>query len=237
MHVLVVEDEPALRAFLLPLLVRHGFSANAVATGAAGVAAVLDRRPDLVLLDLNLPDMDGLEVCRRLRRQDGRHLPIVMLTGRDTREDELAGFAAAADDYVVKPFDPDTLVARIRATLRLAGVRQARRHRLGDVTVDLDLRRAERDGVDLGLARKEFDLLAFLLEHPNRVFGKAQLLDQVWGPEFTGDTHTVEVRYGTLRRLIEANPNRPRFLLTRPGVGYYLLLPDARRADPAEALS
>jgi DNA-binding response OmpR family regulator len=225
-RVLVVEDEPALRSFLVPLLVRNGFAADAVGTGAEALAAVADRSPDLVLLDLTLPDLDGMHVCRALRRRPA-YLPIVVLTGRDRREDELAAFAATVDDYVTKPFDPETLVARVRAVLRLAGTRQLREARLGDVVIDLAAREARRDGRSLALPPKEFDLLAFLLEHPGQVFGRSQLLDQVWGPDFAGDPHTVSVRMANLRSAVEPNPNRPRYLRTRVGVGYYLT-PDGR---------
>jgi DNA-binding response OmpR family regulator len=225
MRVLVVDDEAPLRAFLGPLLEREGFTADCVATGSEALAAVTDARPDLVLLDVNLPDLSGLDVCRAIRRLPG-YVPVILLTGLDSRDDELAGFAALADEYVTKPFVPEALVARVRAVLRLAGNGQRRVVRLGDVEVDLLAREVRRDGRDVGLQPKEFDLLAFLVEHPGQVFGQSQLLDHIWGPEYDGDPHTVVVRMSRLRSLIEPNPNTPRYLLTRPGVGYYLKLED-----------
>ncbi|GAC1442376.1 MAG: two-component system response regulator TrcR [Mycobacteriales bacterium] len=222
MRVLVVEDEPALRSYLVPLLERSGYDVDAVETGAQALAAVDARRPDLVLLDVGLPDLSGLDVCREIRRSP-TYLPVVMLTGLDGREDELRGFAVHADDYVTKPVQPETLLARLRAVLRLAGLAQSGNvARLGDLEVDLRGREVRRDGRPLPLAPKEFELLAFLLEHPGQVFGKTQLLAQVWGTDFVGDTHTVESRMSRLRLAIEANPNRPRHLHNRRGVGYFL---------------
>ena len=192
MRVLVVEDEPGLRSYLVPLLERAGYTADAVATGAEALASVADRRPDLVLLDVGLPDLSGLEVCRHLRTLPG-YLPVIMLTGLDAREDELRGFEVKADDYITKPVVPDTLLARIRAVLRLAAIAEAGDTlTLGSVQVDLRAREARRNGTPLALGPKEFDLLAFLLEHPGQVFGKTQLLAHVWGPDFDGDPHTVE---------------------------------------------
>ncbi|HEV2889176.1 MAG TPA: response regulator transcription factor [Frankiaceae bacterium] len=225
MRVLVVDDEESVRSFLGPLLEREGFTATLVASGAAAVASVLDSRPDLVLLDVNLPDLSGLEVCRAIRRQPG-YVPVILLTGLDSREDELAGFAALADEYVTKPFLPEALIARIRALLRVQASGQRRVVHLGDVEVDLLAREARRNGVPLSIGPKEFDLLTFLVEHPNQVFGRTQLLAAVWGVDFDGDPHTVAVRMSILRAAIEPNPNRPEYLLTRNGVGYYLRLPD-----------
>jgi DNA-binding response OmpR family regulator len=148
-----------------------------------------------------------------------------MLTGLDSREDELRGFAVSADDYVTKPVEPETLLARIRAVLRLSGLaRSGQVVQLGDLEVDLRAREVRRGGKPLQLAPKEFELLAFLLEHPGQVFGKTQLLAQVWGSDYLGDTHTVESRMSRLRIAIEANPNRSRHLHNRRGVGYFLTL-------------
>ena len=224
MRVLVVDDERSVLSFVGPLLEREGFTTTLVDSGTAAVASVLDSRPDLVLLDVNLPDLSGLEVCRAIRRQPG-YVPVILLTGLDSREEELAGFAAMADEYVTKPFIPEALVARVRALLRVQGSGQRRAVRLGDVEVDLVARDARRDGEALPLAPKEFDLLAFLVEHPNQVFGRRQLLNSVWGVDYDGDPHTVAVRMSNLRAAIEKNPNRPEYLLTRNGVGYFLRLP------------
>jgi DNA-binding response OmpR family regulator len=223
-HVLVVEDEPPLLSYLVPLLQREGFEVTAARTGAAALAICADRTPGLVLLDVGLPDLSGLEVCRELRRRPG-YVPVVMLTGLDSPADELAGFAVRADDYIAKPVQPELLLARIRAVLRLAaGGQQAAHIQVGDVTVDLQLREARRDGRPLELGVREFDLLAWLAERPGQVFGKTQLLAAVWGPDFEGDPHTVESRMSRVRIAVEDNPNSPRHVHTRRGVGYFLTL-------------
>jgi DNA-binding response OmpR family regulator len=224
MRVLVVEDEPALRSYLVPLLERSGYAVHAVGSGAEALATIAQRAPDVVLLDVGLPDLSGLDVCREIRRAPS-YLPVLILTGLDTPEDELRGFAVSADDYITKPVQPDTLLARIRAVLRLSQLaRGGDVAQLGDLDVDLRCREVRRGGKPLPLAPKEFDLLAFLLEHPGQVFGKTQLLAQVWGSDYAGDTHTVESRMSRLRIAIEANPNRPRHLHNRRGVGYFLTL-------------
>ena len=224
MRVLVVEDEPGLRSYLVPLLEREAFAVEAVASGGEALAAVRDRRPDLVLLDVGLPDLSGLDVCREIRRLP-EYVPVVMLTGLDSREDELRGFDAKADDYVTKPVEPATLIARVRAVLRLAAAaRDGHVVALGDVEVDLRAKEVRRDGRPVALGTKEFELLAFLVEHPSQVFGKTQLLTQVWGADFDGDPHTVETRMSRLRVAIEANPNKPAHLHSRRGLGYYLTL-------------
>lgn len=235
MRILVVEDEEALRSFLVPRLEREGWQVDSAATGTAALAAVRSHRPDLVVLDVGLPDLSGLDVCRELRRLPG-YLPVLMLTGLDSREDELRGFAADADDYVIKPVQPDTLVARIRALLRRSTAgRDLDRVWLGEVEVDLRTRTARRGGIDLGLGPREFDLLAFLLEHPGQVFGKTQLLTHVWGSDADVDTHAVTARISALRARVETNPNRPQYVLTRPGVGYYLQLPDPVSSESNES--
>jgi len=221
---LIVEDEEGLRSYLEPLLIRAGYDADSVASGGEALMSIRIRRPDLVLLDVGLPDLSGLEVCREIRRMPG-YLPVVFLTGQDSPEDELRGFGARCDDYITKPVQPETLLARIKNVLRLAGIAaHGDKVTLGSVTVDLRAREALRDGRPLPLGPKEFDLLAFLLEHPGQVFGKTQLLTQVWSPDFRGDPHTVESRMSKLRIELEDNPNTPRHLHTRRGVGYCLTL-------------
>jgi DNA-binding response OmpR family regulator len=223
MRILVVDDEPTLVSFLVPFLQWNSFVAEAAATGEAALAAVEAHRPDLVLLDVALPGMDGLEVCRALRRRPD-YIPVVLLTRRVGHDDELAGFAALADDYVTKPISPDSLLARIHAVLRLArsGDPARRVLRFGDVEVDLAAGEVRRGGRPVALKPREFALLAFLAEHPGQVFGRTQLLAQVWGPEFVGDPATVTQHISRLRLAVEADPNRPRHLITRPGVGYRL---------------
>lgn len=220
-RVLVVDDEEPQRAFLGPLLTRHGYAVCEAATGADALECVETSHPDLVLLDVGLPDILGLEVCQRLRRR-GRYLPVIMVTAWDTPADELAGLRASADDYVVKPFAPETLLARIEAVLRRCRALRARRVRLGaDVLVDLDAREISRRGRALGVRAREFDLLAFLVEHPGQVFGAHQLLRAVWAGQESG-TNAVAVNVSRLRTLIEDHPSHPRLLCTRWGVGYYV---------------
>jgi DNA-binding response OmpR family regulator len=144
-RVLVVDDEESVLSFVGPLLEREGLTTTLVASGTAAVGSVVDSRPDLVLLDVNLPDLSGLDVCRAIRRQPG-HIPVILLTGRDSREDQVAGFEALADDYVTKPFVPELLVARVRSWLRAYGNGQRRAVQLGDVEVDLLAREATRNG-------------------------------------------------------------------------------------------
>lgn len=221
LRILVVDDEPTLVSFLVPVLERHGFTAESVPDGESALVAVAERAPDLVVLDVGLPGLDGLEVCRRLRRGPA-YLPVILLTGLGSRADELAGFAALADDYVVKPLTPDTLVARIQAVLRRThGGDPARRLvRFGANELDLAAAEVRRDGQPVPLTRKELALLVFLVEHPGQTFGHSQLLSQVWGVDFAGSTATVVQHMHRLRAALEADPSRPRHLLTRPGIGY-----------------
>ncbi|MHB8340846.1 MAG: response regulator transcription factor [Mycobacteriales bacterium] len=221
MRILVVDDEPSLCSFLVPVLTRAGFQAESVGSGAAALAAVVDRPPDLVLLDVGLPDMSGLAVCQALRRRP-EYLPVILLTVLGSRADELAGFAALADDYITKPFSADTLLARVRAVLRCSGSGDPARHRrrFGDVEIDLAAKSVRRGDRPVPLTRKQFELLAFLVEHPGRVFGSLQLLGEVWGVEYDGSTATVAQHIWRLRSALEADPSRPRHLITRSGVGY-----------------
>lgn len=221
LHILVVDDEPTLVSFLVPVLQRHGFTAESAPDGESALAVVQERRPDLVVLDVALPGMDGLAVCRRLRRGPA-YLPVILLTGLGSRADELAGFAALADDYVVKPLSPDTLVARIHAVLRRThgGDPGRRLVRFGANELDPAACEVRRDGRVVPLTRKEFALLVFLVEHAGQTFGPSQLLAQVWGADFTGSTATVTQHMHRLRLALEPDPSRPRHLLTRPGIGY-----------------
>ncbi|HVB26516.1 MAG TPA: response regulator transcription factor [Mycobacteriales bacterium] len=224
-RVLVVDDEPDVCSYLVPLLAREGFAATAVATGTDALAAVADpdQRPDLVLLDIGLPDMSGFEVCRAIRRLSD-YLPVIMVTGWNGPNHELHGFAAKADDYVTKPIVPEALIARIRAVLRLVRVGSPRTVQLGSVEVDLAVQQVRRDGVQVPLGRLEFALLAFLVEHPGQIFGKTQLLTRIWGPEAEVDPHNVEAKMSRVRAAVEDNPNAPRFVHNRRGLGYYVTL-------------
>jgi two-component system response regulator MtrA len=220
MRILLVEDETLLADAITDQLARAGYQVETVGTGAGALAAARQRRPDLVLLDIGLPDIDGLSVCRSLRAEPGR-LPIILLTARAGRDAELAGFGADADDYITKPFDPALLIARIDAKMRLAGLRRQRHIRLGAADIDLDARCVTRDGVTQpGIGGVTFDLLVFLLEHPNQAFGKTALIEQVWRSEL--DPRRVDNHISKLRAAIEPQPNQPRIIVTLTGVGYRL---------------
>jgi DNA-binding response OmpR family regulator len=217
--VLVVDDDPTVAEVVAGYLQRAGFAVERVADGPSAVARAAAARPDLVVLDLMLPGMDGLEVCRRLR-EDGP-LPVVMLTARGDEDDRILGLEVGADDYVTKPFSPRELVLRVAAVLRRAGdvPDTGPWLRSGPLALDPAARRALRDGVELPLTAREFDLLAFFLRHPGRVMGREELMRRVWGWEF-GDLSTVTVHVRRLREKVEADPGRPRLISTVWGVGY-----------------
>ncbi len=219
--ILVVDDEPTLVATLRYNLEREGFAVDTASDGESGLAAARANRPDLILLDLLLPVMDGFEVCRILRRETTA--PILMLTAKTDEIDKVVGLELGADDYVTKPFSMRELLARVRALLRRAETtppEEAEVLLAGDLQVDLRRREASRGGQALALKPKEFDLLTFLLRNRGRAFTRDQLLNQVWGYDFAGDTRTVDVHVRWLRKSIEDVPARPSRLITVRGVGY-----------------
>ncbi len=219
-RVLVVDDDPTVAEVVLGYLRRAGMQARHAADGPAALAAAEAEPPDLVVLDLMLPGLDGLEVCRRLRirRPD---LPVVMLTALGQESDRVAGLERGADDYVTKPFSPRELVLRIESVLRRSAPRARDAGVLtdGDLSVDLGARRVEKGGAELALTNREFDLLAFLLARPGTVFTRDELMRQVWGWE-VGDRSTVTVHVRRLREKVEADPAAPARLVTVWGVGY-----------------
>ncbi len=219
-RILVVDDEPAVLDVVGRYLRREGFDTILAADGADAVEQAADA--DLVILDLMLPSVDGLEVCRRLR--SARNVPIIMLTAKAEETDKLIGLGVGADDYVVKPFSPRELVARVQAVLRRAGSQSPRDDviRIGDLRINAKTRAVERMGVTINLTAREFDLLAFLSRSPGQVFTREQLLDQVWDFHFGGDESTVTVHVRRLREKIEPDPVRPQYLKTVWGVGYKL---------------
>jgi DNA-binding response OmpR family regulator len=219
-RILVVDDEPAVLDVVGRYLRREGFDTILAADGADAVEQAVDA--DLVILDLMLPSVDGLEVCRRLR--SARNVPIIMLTAKAEETDKLIGLGVGADDYVVKPFSPRELVARVQAVLRRAGSQPPRDDviRIGDLRINAKTRAVERMGVTINLTAREFDLLAFLSRSPGQVFTREQLLDQVWDFHFGGDESTVTVHVRRLREKIEPDPVRPQYLKTVWGVGYKL---------------
>jgi two-component system, OmpR family, response regulator len=232
-HAVVIEDDPDVRALLVELLQQSGFTVADSGTGADGLRSVRELDPDLVTLDLNLPDLDGIEVCRRLR--DGSEAYVIMLTARPDEIDRLVGLETGADDYLTKPFSPRELRARVAAMMRrprrrvTAPAAEAPADpdtnevlRLGPLEVDLEGRLAHLDGAELPLTRIEFDLLATLLSGPRRVWPRETLLRTVWGTEWAGDGHLVEVHMGNLRRKLGDDPRNGRFIRTVRGVGYRL---------------
>jgi two-component system response regulator RegX3 len=225
--ILVVEDEPTLRETLAEALEGEGFEVRQAGDGIAAVATVREREPDLVLLDLMLPGMSGLDVARAIR--GGSSVPILMLTARDSEIDKVVGLEVGADDYVTKPFSLRELSARIRAIFRrtdqLTAARLPPLVELGRVRVDLAGHRLLRDGREVAIKPKVFELLAFLLRHPGQVMTRDQLLEHVWGYDYPGETRTVDVHVHWLRTAIEADPANPAIVQTVRGVGYVLRRP------------
>jgi DNA-binding response OmpR family regulator len=221
-RVLVVEDDETLRTALRYALTREGFEVLTAADGPAGLRAALSERPHLVVLDLMLPGMDGLEVCRRVRAAS--EVPVLILTARADEVDKVVGLELGADDYVTKPFSMRELVARVRALLRRSPASNG--HDAPEVlsgagtTVDLRARTVRRGETPIDLNPKEFDLLVFFLRHPNHVLSREQILDSVWGYDFAGGTRTVDVHVRWLREKIEKNPSQPVHLQTVRGSGY-----------------
>ncbi|MFL6053004.1 MAG: response regulator [Actinoallomurus sp.] len=219
-RVLVVDDDPTVADVVSRYLVRDGHEVVCVADGHAALRAAEERPPDLVVLDLMLPGIDGLEVCRRLRER--WPVPIVMLTALGEETDRLVGLETGADDYVTKPFSPRELALRVKSVLRRArGALTATGKTItdGDLTVDAAAHEVRLGGEEISLTAREFDLLAFLMRHPREAFTRMDLLQKVWGWEF-GDSSTVTVHVRRLREKIEQDPTAPRRILTVWGVGY-----------------
>ena len=219
-RVLVVDDEPMVREVLARYLEREGFEVATSEDGEAALSAFAAKRPDLVLLDLMLPRIDGLEVFRRMRA--GSAVPVIMLTARGEETDRIVGLELGADDYVTKPFSPREVIARVRAVLRRTERAPAGDGTLSFGTIRMDLGRREvlRRDRPVRLTRKEFDLLAHLASSPGVTFTRSQLLEDVWDFAWEGDTSTVTVHIRRLREKIEDEPSDPRHLLTVWGVGY-----------------
>ncbi|MGL5859307.1 MAG: response regulator transcription factor [Angustibacter sp.] len=233
MKVLIVEDDPATRASLERSLQFEGYGVVAVPDGEACLAAVETFRPQVVLLDLGLPRVDGLEVCRRLRAA-GDDVPVLMLTARESTGDRVRGLDAGADDYLPKPFALEELLARLRALVRRSGATSASQQVLvaADLRMDTGSREVSRDGEPITLTRTEFELLQLLMAHPRQVLTRAQILSQVWGYDFDPASNTLEVYVGYLRRKTEVG-GRPRLLHTVRGVGYVLRPPTGDGSQPA----
>ncbi|HNP56168.1 MAG TPA: MtrAB system response regulator MtrA [Gordonia sp. (in: high G+C Gram-positive bacteria)] len=217
-RVLVVDDDAALAEMLTIVLRGEGFEPFHVADGTQALSAVREIRPDLVLLDLMLPGMNGIDVCRVLRQDSG--VPIVMLTAKSDTVDVVLGLESGADDYMVKPFKPKELVARIRARLRRTDDEPAEMLSIGPVEIDVPAHKVTRDGVPISLTPLEFDLLVALARKPRQVFTRDVLLEQVWGYRHPADTRLVNVHVQRLRAKVETDPENPEIVLTVRGVGY-----------------
>lgn len=224
MRILVAEDDPAVRDSLRRSLAFNGYEVSTASDGQEALDLVRDSRPDLLLLDVNMPILDGLETCRRLRAA-GDDLPVLMLTARVEVGDRVLGLDVGADDYLAKPFALEELLARIRALLRRSrpASDDATDHvlRFTDLELDLHARAARRGGRDVQLTRTEFELLAVLMQHPRRVLSRELILDEVWGYDFPTSANSLEVYVGYLRRKTEAG-GEPRLIHTVRGVGYVL---------------
>jgi DNA-binding response OmpR family regulator len=221
-RVLIVEDDPNVSEVVARYLEREGYRVEVASDGAAGLERALADLPDLVVLDLMLPTVGGLEVCRRLR--EVAPVPVIMLTARGEEADRIAGLELGADDYMAKPFSPRELTARVRAVLRrangaLTAATEPAVLRAGDLEVDVIAHEVHIGGELVALTAKEFDLLAHLMRHPRRAFRREELLDDVWGFSY-GDTSTVTVHIRRLREKIEPDPSAPRYVSTVWGVGY-----------------
>ncbi|HEV2359419.1 MAG TPA: response regulator transcription factor [bacterium] len=224
-RVLVVDDEAQILRLLRRTLEAHGYTIEAVDSGRSALDAAERRRPDAILLDLMLPDLDGLEVCRRLRER--LDAPIVVLSARGEERAKVEALDLGADDYLTKPFGTAELLARLRVALRhAAGNPRGPIVQAGDLTIDLDRRLVSLAGTPLHLTPKEYDALKHLAQHAGRVVTHRTLLAAVWGPEYGEELHYLHVVVNQLRRKIEPDTSQPRYILTEPGVGYRFHLPD-----------
>ncbi|GAA3328053.1 response regulator transcription factor [Paeniglutamicibacter sp. ABSL32-1] len=226
---LVVDDEPNIRELLSTSLRFAGFEVVAAANGREALAAVEADTPDLAVLDVMLPDMDGFTITRRLRAA-GKHFPVLFLTARDDTEDKVTGLTVGGDDYVTKPFSLDEVVARIRAVLRRTqpAEEDSAIIRVDDLELDDDAHEVRRSGEVIELSPTEFKLLRYLMMNPNRVLSKAQILDHVWEYDFNGDASIVESYISYLRRKIDSRAEWPSLIQTKRGVGYLMRTADRR---------
>ena len=226
-RLLVVDDDPQIRRVMRTTLIAQGYEISDAHSGEEALEKLRGGQYDLVLLDMNMPGLSGLEACRAMRA--GSDLAIIMLTVRNTEQDKVAALDAGADDYVVKPFSTPELLARIRAALRRSPTAPEAgppRLSLKEVEIDFQSRRATMHGREARLTPKEFDLLRYLTNHPNRTIPHRELLQAVWGPDYGEELEYLRVFVNQLRKKIEPQPAKPRYLLTEPWVGYRFCLPE-----------
>jgi two-component system KDP operon response regulator KdpE len=227
-QILLVDDEVSIQRATAPLLRSRGYTVTVAGSGREALDTFERERPDLLILDLGLPDMDGTEVCRQVRER--ADTPIVILSARGAEKDKVTALDQGADDYVTKPFGPEELLARVRAALRRSLGREGTLHgqlTRGDLTIDFDRRRVHRGGLEIRLTPKEFELLTLLVTHAGRIVTHRTILRAIWGTHGTEQPEHLRVLMGQLRKKIELDPANPRYLLTEPWVGY-------RFADEAE---
>jgi two-component system KDP operon response regulator KdpE len=218
-RILVVDDEPPIRRLLRTSLTSEGFNVLEASTGEQAIRAAAMERPDVMILDLALPDVDGVEVTRQVRGWS--KVPIIVLSARGMEQDKIAALDAGADDYLTKPFGMGELLARIRVALRHQGPPSGDAiYTAGDLTVDLARRLVTMAGQDLSLTPIEYDVLKVLVSHAGKVLTHKQLLKEVWGPAYEQEVHLLRVNISNLRRKLEPDPARPQYILTEPGVGY-----------------
>jgi two-component system KDP operon response regulator KdpE len=220
-RVLVVDDEPEIVRGLRIVLRNAGYSVEAASTKAEALASVATRPPEALVLDLVLPDGDGVSVCKDVRRWS--RLPILVLSAVGDEREKVRALDAGADDYVTKPFGTEELLARLRAVLRRSpDSAQSSRVEIGELVIDLEDRSVKSEGNEVHLTPIEFDLLRILARHPGRLVTHRQLLQEVWGPQYVGESHYLRVHIAHVRAKLEPDPSRPRYLITEPGVGYRL---------------
>ena len=221
--VLVIDDELSIRRFLRISLETAHYRVYEAENGAEALAKAAQVRPEVIILDMNLPDMEGVEVLRRLR--EWTHVPVIILSVRDADRDKVAALDAGADDYLTKPFSTDELLARLRVARRHAQPAPAEPVlTFGDVQIDLARRLVTRGGEPVKLTPTEYALLRLLVQHAGRVLTHRQILKEVWGPQYVDETHYLRVYFAQLRQKLEANPALPRLIVTEPGVGYRLVV-------------
>jgi len=219
-RILIVDDEPNILGTVAPLLRARGYEVFSAMSGRAGLESLERDKPDLIVLDLGLPDMDGVEVCRQIR--ETLNVPILVLSARGAEGDKVGALDAGADDYVTKPFGAEELLARIRASLRRVETPPTPSEPIvrGGLVIDRERFRVARDGEEVRLTPKEFELLTFLAQHPGRVLTHRMILKAIWGPNAVDQPEHLRVLIGALRKKIEPNPSSPRYILTEPWVGY-----------------
>jgi len=221
-RVLIIDDEPPIRRLLKVALTAHGYDPVEATSGQEGLQQAAFLHPDLIILDLGLPDLDGLEVIKSLR--EWSQVPVIILTVREHEQDKIAVLDVGADDYVTKPFSMGELLARMRVALRHAAQKEDEPVlHLGDLTVDLARRLVTVAGREVKLTPTEYEILKHLAVNAGRVLTHRQLLRTIWGPEYQDETHYLRVYIGQLRRKLEPDPARPRYIITEPGVGYRLV--------------